>query len=323
LSLTNVYNTSVQQITQYYNGLIQKIKTSRISALVKMIQTNKLKNQLKKAIDSLTKKLNTDIFNVRNSVPQVEVQSQTQPYKKALLVGINYRGTENELKGCLNDVDLIESKLTSGFGFKQPNIKKLTDNTPLKPTRANIINELTSLLKNSTTGDILFFFYSGHGSNTVDRNGEEKDGRDEMIIPIDLKIILDDELKKIIQDNLKWGVTIFAMFDSCHSGTVLDLKYQYLENGSNVVNTNNKVSETNGNVFMISGCSDWQTSADAYIQQQFRGAMTWSFLQSVQPNITWRNLLQNMRNALKSKGFEQVPQISSGKPLNLDSNFIL
>jgi hypothetical protein len=141
---------------------------------------------------------------------------------------------------------------------------------------------------------------------------------------LDMQSILDDELKKIIQANLKWGVTLFAMFDSCHSGTVLDLKYQYMENTTgNVLNQNDKLSETDGNVFMISGCSDSQTSADAYIQNQFRGAMTWSFLESAQPNISWRTLLQNMRNALNKKGFEQVPQISSGKLINLDSSLVL
>jgi hypothetical protein len=324
--LRNVYNTSVQQITQYYNGLIQKVNTSRISPSEKLNQTRKLRGELNNVITSLTRKLNADIANIRNSTPQLQVQPQTQvqSYKKALLVGINYTGTKYQLNGCLNDVDLIQSKLQTAYGFNQSNIKKLTDNTLTKPTRVNILNELTNLLQNANAGDVLFFFYSGHGSYTIDRNGDEKDGQDEMIVSLDLQNILDDDLKKIIQANLKWGVTLFAMFDSCFSGTVLDLKYQYMENGNNnVVSQNNQLSETSGNVFMISGCSDWQTSTDAYIKQQFRGAMTWSFLESVQPNISWRNLLQNMRTALKGKGFSQVPQISSGKPLNLDSNIVL
>lgn len=326
LNLRNVYNTSCQQITQYYNGLIQKVNTSKISASNKVIQIRNLRNELNNVISSLTRKLNADIANIRNSVPQVQVQSQTQvqSYKKALLVGINYIGTKYELNGCINDVDSIQSKLQSAYGFNQSNIKKLTDSTLLKPTRQNILNELTNLLQTANTGDILFFFYSGHGTYTTDRNREEKDGRDEMIVPLDFQNIIDDDLKRIIQANLKWGVTLFAMFDSCHSGTVLDLKYQYMENGNNSpVSQNNQLSETSGNVFMISGCADWQTSTDAYIQNKFRGAMTWSFLESVQPNMSWRTLLQNMRSALKTKGFDQVPQISSGKPLNLDSGIVL
>jgi hypothetical protein len=322
LNLRTVYNTSCQQITEYYDRLIMQVKKSKTSYFLKVIKIQKLNSELKKVIESLTIKLNTDILNIMNSNPQIQFQSLTQPYKKALLVGINYSGTKYELQGCLNDVDLIESKLTTSYSFQKSSIKKLTDDTVMKPTKINIINELTSLLQNATTGDVLFFFYSGHGTYTLDRTGDEKDGRDEMIVAMDMQNILDDDLKQIIKTNLKWGVTLFAMFDSCYSGTVLDLKYQYMENGTNVVSENNKLSETNGNVFMISGCSDWQTSTDAYIKQQFRGAMTWSFLESVKPNISWRTLLQNMRNALKSKGFEQVPQISSGKPLKLDSNFI-
>ena len=309
-NLTTVYNTSCQQITNFYSELLKKTNN----------QTEQLimKNELQNVIEKLTEKFNSDKLNILNNSPQVTTQTQNK--KKALLIGINYIGSKHELKGCLNDVELIQSRLQLSYGFNTVNIKKLTDLTPQKPTRQNIIIEFTNLLKNAVKNDVLFFFYSGHGSNTVDRNKDEKDGKDEMIVSLDLKGVLDDEFKQIIQQHLKDGITLFAIFDSCFSGTVLDLKYQYMENGNNnVVTRNDKVSETSGNVFMISGCADWQTSADAYIQKQFRGAMTWSFLESLQSNISWKNLLIRMRNSLKSKGFSQFPQISSGKLINLDS----
>jgi hypothetical protein len=166
--------------------------------------------------------------------------------------------------------------------------------------------------------------YSGHGSNVVDRNGDEADGRDEMIITSDLKGILDDDLKAIIQTNLKKDVTLFAMFDCCFSGTILDLRYQYLDSLNYDTFTENSTQlETAGNVLMISGCTDNQTSADANINSKYQGAMTWSMLQSLQPNISWSNLLKNMRTALKGAGFSQLPQMSSGGIVDITGKIFL
>ena len=185
-----------------------------------------------------------------------------------------------------------------------------------------ILSSFKNLLYNSKAGDLLLFFYSGHGSNTLDTNGDERDGRDEMIVPSDLKMIRDDELKTIIQQNLKQDVTLFAMFDSCFSGSVLDLRYQYLDslNYDNYTQ-NDKTEITNGNVFMISGSTDNQTSADSTFNNKWNGAMTWSLLQSLTetPNCSWRVLVKNMRDKLKKQKFTQLPQFSSGTFVNIDT----
>ena len=143
-----------------------------------------------------------------------------------------------------------------------------------------------------------------------------------VIVPCDFNMILDDELKKIIQTNLKTNVTLFAMFDSCFSGSVLDLRYQYIDslNYDNFTE-NNKELETRGNVFMISGCSDSQTSADAVINNKASGAMTWSLLEAIKQNsnCNWRELIKNMRNLLKDSQYEQIPQFSSGTFINIDT----
>jgi hypothetical protein len=49
--------------------------------------------------------------------------------------------------------------------------------------------------------------------------------------------------------------------------------------------------------------------------------MTWAFLQAFnsQKNITWRQLLINMRDLLKKSNFNQTPQLSSGLIFNIDS----
>jgi hypothetical protein len=125
---------------------------------------------------------------------------------------------------------------------------------------------------------------------------------------------------------LKENVTLFALFDSCYSGSVLDLKYQYLDslNYDNYTE-NDKQLETKGRVFMISGCTDKQTSTDAFINNKAGGAMTWSLLESIKqkPNCSWRELIKGMRDNLKTNGYDQIPQLSSGTIQNIDTQIFI
>jgi hypothetical protein len=159
-----------------------------------------------------------------------------------------------------------------------------------------------------------------------DTSGDEKDGLDEMFVPLDFNCISDDEIKAFINNNLKKDVTLFALFDCCHSGTILDLRYQYFDSENYDNSTENtKENETIGNIIMISGCRDNQTSADAYINSKYQGAMTWAFLDTVNknPNLSWKDLITTMRSSLKTSKYEQTPQLSSGKKLDLATKICL
>jgi hypothetical protein len=316
-NLRNIYSLNCKKVTQYYNKLIYRI--SRSSSLRKSAQIGKLMTEYKNQILFLTNKLDADIQKVMDLVAPVITPCTN---KRGLMIGINYVGTPYQLNGCINDVASMTAKLTTDFGFTH--ITALTDETELKPTRDNILSEFTKLLADAQSGDLLFVLYSGHGSYILDKNGDETDKRDEMIITSDLKGIIDDDLKAIIQTNLKKDVTLFAMFDSCFSGTILDLRYQYLDSlNYDTFTENDKQLETEGNVLMISGCTDNQTSADANIDSKYQGAMTWSMLQTLQPNITWSDLLKNMRTALKGARFTQLPQMSSGKIVDITGKVFL
>ena len=318
VDLKNIYNSNCKNVIQYYNNTINIILKSRI--LNKVQQINIVKNLLASSISNLTNKYNSDCLTIQNFIPK---KIKIDKAKKALLIGINYTGTKNELYGCINDVNNIKERISNKV-FN--NINTITDLTPIKPTKTNILNEFTNLLVNSQPGDLLFFVYSGHGFYALDRNGDEQDGYDELIVTIDLKSITDDEFKTIIQQKLKKDVTLFAMFDSCFSGSVLDLKYQYLDtlNYDNYTEQD-KQTQTVGNVLMISGCTDEQTSADAVINNKPTGAMTWSLLESLKQkqNGTWRELVKSMRDLLKTSNFDQIPQFSSGTFVDIDTQVFI
>ena len=243
--------------------------------------------------------------------------------KNAFIVGINYINTDYQLDGCINDVNYMNDKLLS-IGFN--NIQMLTENTPDKPTKKNILDGFSKLLLNANAGDAIVFFYSGHGSYTPDKNNEEVTGYDQLLVPCDFNMITDDELNAIIHQKLKKDVLLIGIFDCCFSQSILDTKYQYLDSLTNndfFVNANE--SETNGNVIVISGCSDIQTSADAFINNVNRGALTWSFLETLKnnKNVSWKELVIKMRALLKESKYDQVPQLSSSRFIDIDSKVLI
>ena len=75
---------------------------------------------------------------------------------------------------------------------------------------------------------------TGHGGQTEDLDGDEEDGSDEVIYPVDFKTaghIVDDEIHHTVVKPLQAGVRLTAIFDSCHSGSVMDLPYIYSTKG--------------------------------------------------------------------------------------------
>jgi hypothetical protein len=316
----NIFNINIMRLYNTFVTNVKNVQNSFQTLRIKQININNLINQYNTNVDIMTTELNKIIQKIQNFIPK---QISTNKNKKALLIGINYTRTPDELNGCINDANAIKERI-SNKGFN--NITLMTDLTSKKATKSNILEEFKTLLANSQEGDLLFFLYSGHGTYLIDKNNDETTGYDQCIVPCDLNIITDDELKTLIQTYLKPNVTLFAMFDSCFSGSVLDLKYQYMDSlNYDNYSENNKELETNGNVFMISGCTDYQTSADAFINNKATGAMTWSLLEALKqnPNSSWRELVKKMRDLLKTSQMTQIPQFSSGTFENIDAQVFI
>ena len=101
--------------------------------------------------------------------------------KRALLVGINkYQIAGADLRGCVNDVKDVSAALVEFGGFKKSDITVLTDGAATKKAMQAGIK---ALVRDSKKGDVALLHYSGHGSNVPDDNGDESDGRDEILCP--------------------------------------------------------------------------------------------------------------------------------------------
>ena len=341
-ALTIEYNKNISILTTTYNNNRTSILRNRlISARNKNILLTQLYNKFLSDKNGI---YNVYLFNVSkiNALTVADVfppppppppqpiiqiqpssQPQYQPKKSALLIGINYTGTSSQLNGCINDVNSINELLKT---YKYDKITILTDNTEIKPTKGNILLNLKNLFTNANDGDTIYIHYSGHGTSIIDTNGDETDGKDEVIIPLDFSPIKDDEFREYLNLYLTVNANVLAVFDCCYSGTVLDLKYLFQSPTNNNFSQNVKESETKSNIILISGCRDDQTSDEAYTDKKVEGAMSWTFknvITTKSSNISWNTLISSMREILKNASFEQVPQLSSGKMINIDSKIFI
>ncbi|KAI4342284.1 hypothetical protein MLD38_026925 [Melastoma candidum] len=292
---------------------------------------------------------------VHGSDGPVPVLSKVRQKKRAFLCGVSYRKKKYELKGTINDVKNMKQLLINGFAFSEGSIHILTEDEKdegRRPTRKNILESLKWLVKDSAPGDSLLFFFSGHGLRYPEsEKGDELDGFDESICPVDFVregVIRDNEINSIIVEPLKEGVMLHAIIDACHSGTVLDLPYEYDYNNDKWLDVgppSGTYKGTRGGIAIcLSACPDAELAADtsALAGRKMSGAMTTSFINSLnrQPSLTYRDLLNSMNkvideanqsNCLNAPGLSRVfnaklsqePVLSASGTFNVRKKFEL
>ena len=244
----------------------------------------------------------------------------------------------------------------------------MTDDTEIKPTAANIIKGWKWLLSGSPASNFLgpyiplksnerghyFFHYSGHGSQVKDKNGDERDGCDETICPIDYPtagMILDDVIRKKLAVKVPARSKLISIIDACHSESSIDLLWTAKvgpRDSFSLVKTG-VYKQTKGDVIMLSGCRDDQTSADVEIhlgddmsedntdhmtdteepkpKKIAHGALTYALIEVLKQanfNITCDVLLKNVREYIKDNGLsDQVPCLSFGRRASISRKFTL
>ncbi|KAI0270334.1 caspase domain-containing protein [Russula aff. rugulosa BPL654] len=162
--------------------------------------------------------------------------------RKALVIGINYSqhpGRDFELRYCTGDAYEMADFLRTNLGFATHDIRVMTDEMENPwdiPTKENILRAMQELVSDPQPGDSFL-------CTIKDTDGDEDDGLDECICAMDYfgddpnptentpGLIVDDVIHDILVRPLPQGCRLAALFDSCHSGTALDLPYVYDSNG--------------------------------------------------------------------------------------------
>ncbi|ESW31111.1 hypothetical protein PHAVU_002G210000 [Phaseolus vulgaris] len=237
--------------------------------------------------------------------------------KRAVVCGIRYHGKSYRLKGSINDAKCMKYFLINHFGFPSDSILMLTDdkeerNPQRIPTRYNILVAMRWLLQNTQSGDSLVFHFSGHGTQEINMDGNEIDGLDEAICPVDYEQegkIIDDEINTAIVRPLPRGAKLHAIVDACHSGTALDLSFLCKMNREGCYSWEDQrfgranKGTNGGQAISFSACEDGDTSMDtsALSGSEATGALTYSFIQTVlnEPGLSYGRLLSGMRSTIR------------------------
>lgn len=146
--------------------------------------------------------------------------SRRPPLRRALLIGV--AKYSNPAIGALSGADLNHTLLAPELA------RRGFTTTPLlneAATRCAITAAIADLIKSAEPGDVCLIAYSGHGNSVADPDTDEPDGANEFIYPYDAgpfaAAIRDDELAAWLKE-ARPGVSIYCLFDACHSGTMSD-----------------------------------------------------------------------------------------------------
>lgn len=155
--------------------------------------------------------------------------------KWALLIGISEYNANNStdtehvwtnIHG-VNDVELL-SRILKQQAFK---VKTRCNESA---TADNIRESLKCLTNSCKEGDLVYIHFSCHGQPVEDLNGDEPEGWDEALVPIDAQKvyqkgvyegknhIIDDELNEYLREiRTKAGKNgfVYVVVDACHAGS--------------------------------------------------------------------------------------------------------
>lgn len=265
--------------------------------------------------------------------------------KLALLVGINaykYPDKVPTLRGCLNDVRDVENLLLSErYGFLKKDIFVLTDQ---QATHENIRKEFVEhLINQAKPGDIVFFYYSGHGSRMEDP--KEIDGWDNTIVPYDsrddekkVSDITDKELNGLLRELSKKTDKITTVLDSCFSGTGFkgsnrsrrapdDLRFgnsppslpQDAERARDVIPSGSGFYTRDVRYVLLAGSRSDQVSFEYFKNGEDHGAFTYFLLQELRRptnRLTYRDVMERTTAAVMEVYPNQTPQIEGANADN-------
>jgi hypothetical protein len=167
-----------------------------------------------------------------------------QAESRALLVGVGeYTDASANLPGIRLDLDIMR-EVAEILGFSKGQVRTLLDAQVTAASVEKAIEEW--LVRDVGPQDRVLLYYSGHGTQIPDENGDEPDGADEVVTMHDLRatrrngkatldgVLVDDDLARLLAKIPSRKVLV--LIDACHSGTItksidLDPRYLGIEEG--------------------------------------------------------------------------------------------
>ena len=232
---------------------------------------------------------------------KLSVSSMPSTNDKIGFLAVNtYIGTRYSLgEGPMNDAVSMAKMLTRA-GYKVYFIENAK--------KSNFLEWLRYFFK--STSNHLISYYVGHGTTTVDKTGDEADGKDEAFFFED-GILVDDILIETLIDNKHQESTLTLITDACHSGSVWDIQ------GGNV-----KGRQLPSNIISISAASDKQTAKQTMVDREEQGIFTSGIkkLQKFNTDITPNEIRTQLGNQLKK--YQQTINIGTTSPELLNQPLI-
>jgi metacaspase-1 len=287
----------------------------------------------------------------------------TKPVTRAFIVGINeYENPANNLRGCVNDALTMAKIVTEHGGFPRDDVRLVCDRRATTANIRRRLQWLVQGAGPGSL--LLFHYSGHGSQVRDRNGDELEDHLDEIICPHDLNWddpMTDDEFSALIAQ-VGPEVRFTMILDCCHSGTGTreffkerprdsnPLRPRYLAPPPDIgwraagevaidlavpertVNMKEKraplhrfgLEVTGQNVVLIAGCRSDQTSADAFIDNDYRGALTYSLytaLEGADYRASNRDLVRKASEWLARNRYDQVPQLEGPADL-LDSPFL-
>ncbi|NES88689.1 MULTISPECIES: caspase family protein [Okeania] len=171
-----------------------------------------------------------------------ETPNQT-PNFHALLIGIDFYfphelegGSYKNLRGCVRDINHVETYLKNTFNLTSDQIIKLTatasdnpkqpkESPEFLPTYENIVAKFKEVTAKAKPQDQVYIHYSGHGgqAKTIFTDIKGISGIDQGLVPTDIgqpnsRYLRDLEFAQLLEEMVNKKLVVTLVLDSCHSG---------------------------------------------------------------------------------------------------------
>ncbi|MEZ4826900.1 MAG: caspase family protein [Bacteroidia bacterium] len=275
----------------------------------------------------------------------------------ALFVGIDkYKPPVPALDGCVNDMramrDFLDRKARrNGIPLKM----EVLENEDA--TRTNIVSKFENHLSKATKDDIVFFYYSGHGSQEPAHPlfwSIEPEKKNETLVCYDSRSfdgmdLADKELATLIDMVAQNNPHIVVITDCCNSGDntrglddtrtrqsaattktraldtyILPRGFDSDRSAMSVAGTESFTVPSPRHIALAAAHS-FQLAKETTLAGSPRGVFTYSLLEvlegAVGP-ISYSDLLRRVRSLVQQRTYDQVPQMTAVVDTDIDLNFL-